>query len=147
MGRNVGTISQGGKFFKPAEHINDVAIVVEAKSVWHNATNSYKGNPQPRDEVTADITIFASQEALERGEPSDVIKDGKIVHGALVNSVKENLPMEYHVIVRKESFSSGNSGYVFREVDANTGKKVTAFLDKRDAELKAALESVPSFDD
>lgn len=146
MSRNVGTISQGGKFFKPAEHINDIAIVVEAQSLFHNATNAYKGNPQPRDEVTADITIFKSQESLERGAPDEVIKGGKIVHGALVNSVKENLPMEYHVIVRKESFSSGNSGYVFREVDAGTGKKLVAYLDKRDAELKAALESVPDFD-
>ena len=145
MGRNVGKVKEGGAFFKPAQYVTSIAIVIETKSIALQVPNTFKGKTEMRDEVTADVTIFSTLESVEQGVPTEFIKDATIGHGALVNGVREGIPMEYYVIVRKEDFKSGNSGFVFREVDAGLGKKLQAYMDKRDADRKAALDAVPDF--
>jgi hypothetical protein len=136
----------GNSFFKPAEHMTDLAILVEPKSIERGVPSTYNGNTRMRDEVLADISVFSDQGALDKGEPSKVMKNCKVVHGMLTSTLEKILGGATVAIVTKIPTEKGE-GFVFRDVDSDTENKVGAFFDAREAEVAAALEAVPDFED
>lgn len=136
----------GGSYFKPAEHMNDLALIVEPKRIDKNVENNYQGAISYRDEVTADVTVFTTTDSLEKGEPSQVMKDVKIVHGMLTSNLERNMGGVTLAVIRKVPTKRG-SGYGFRDVeDSNVEAQAAAYFTSREEKVEAALAEVPSFD-
>lgn len=135
----------GGAFFKPADHMNDLAILIEPKRIDKGVQSTYNNQTRLRDEVTADITIFGTEESLAKGEPTRVIKSGKVVHGMLTSTLERIIDGAMVAIVRKIPTQAGQ-GYVFRDVDPAVEAKVGDYYTKRNAEVEANLADVPDFD-
>ena len=132
----------GNGVFKPGNRMNDLAILVEPKSIERQVPNTYKGVTKHRDEVIADVSIFGTQESLDKGEPTEIVKSQKFVHGMLTSSLERILGGAMVGIVRKIPTQNGE-GYVFRDVEPEVEAQVGAYYTKR-AELE---NSAPSFED
>ena len=129
-------------FFKPKEHMNDLALLIEPVSVARNQPNTYQGKTTTRDEVLANISVFANQADVEAGKPSQVLRNYKVVHGMLTSTLEQVLGGAIISNVEKINTQNG-SGYVFRDVkDAAIFAKVEGYYDNREA----AAASAPSFD-
>lgn len=134
-----------GEFFKPANHMTDLALLIEAKRIDRNVPNEYKGVTKPRDEVTADITIFGTSEALEKGVPTRVLRAAVVVHAGLTSRLEQAIGAPFLGVVRKQEMKNG-SGYTFEDCNAAVEEQVAAFYTKREAAIKAALADAPDFD-
>lgn len=134
-----------GEFFKPANHMNDLALLIEAKRIDRNVPNEYKGVIKPRDEVTADITIFGTSESLERGKPTKVLKDAVVTHAGLTSRLEQAIGAAFLGLVRKQQMLNG-SGYVFEDCNATVEGQVAEYYTKREAAITAALADAPDFD-
>lgn len=135
-------IRRGGVFFKPAEHSTDIALLVEPKSWTHNPNNTYEGRVSPRDEVIADITIFANSDQLNGKAEPTVLKDAIIVSTALASICKENIDEALPVVIRKTK-----NYWDFEVLSGPTLTKVEKFYDDREAAIAAAMADAPDFDD
>jgi hypothetical protein len=137
----------GGTIFKPANYMNDLALLVEPKRVDKGIPNTYNGKTTMRDEVTADITVFGTSEALDKGEPTEVIKSAKVVHTMLTSTLERIIGGAMVAVIRKVPTKSG-SGFAFRDVEPTIETAVGAFYEKREAAVVDALASgdMPSFD-
>ncbi|MDH6462035.1 hypothetical protein M2302_002210 [Micromonospora sp. A200] len=135
----------GGSIFKPGEHMNDLALLVEPKKVQKAVPHTYNGVTKTRDEVTADVTVFGNSEALEKGEPTKVLKGVRLVHFMLADTAEKAIGGAFVGVVRKVPTQAG-SGYAFRDVDATTEGQVGNYYTNREAAINAALADVPSFD-
>lgn len=137
----------GGAFFKPANHMNDIALLVEPTKIDKDVTSTYQGNTRVRDEVTADITVFATTEAVETGVPTEVQKGVRVVHGMLTSTLERNMGKPFLGIIRKVPTKAG-SGYAFRDVENGAHiTKITEFYVAREAEVEANKAAAPGFDD
>lgn len=137
----------GGTFFKPAEHMNDLALLIEPTAIVKGVENTYQGRTTLRDEVTADITVFGTSEALEKGEPSAVMKGARVVHAMLTSTLERVMGGAMVAVVRKIPTRSG-SGFAFRDVEWETEAVVGAYFEQREAAVDQARVSgaMPSFD-
>ncbi|MDG4783228.1 hypothetical protein O7614_26565 [Micromonospora sp. WMMD961] len=137
----------GGTFFRVSDHMTDLALLVEPKRIQKGVSNTYNGKTTLRDEVTADVTIFANSEALEKGEPSEVIKDAKFVHGMLTSTLEQVMGGAMVGILRRIPTANG-SGYVFRDVAPEVESQVGDYYQKRESAVADALASgaMPSFE-
>jgi hypothetical protein len=137
----------GGTFFKPLDHMNDLALLIEPTSIVKGVENTYQGRTTLRDEVTADVTVFANSEALEKGEPTEVIKGARVVHGMLTSTLERVMGGAMVAVVRKIPTQNG-SGYAFRDVEWEVEAAVGAYFEQREVAVDTARASgaMPSFD-
>lgn len=135
----------GGSFFKPADHMEDLAILLEPKNVARNVPSTYQGTTRERDEVTTDITIFGTSESLEKGEPTTISKNSKVVHGMLTSTLERIVGGAMVGVVRKIP-TKGGSGYVFRDVSPEVEAQVERYFAARDQERAQAADEMPDFD-
>lgn len=131
----------GSSFFKPADHMNDLALLIEPKTIARNVESTYQGTTRLRDEVVADISVFANQAALESGTPSAIVKSTKVVHGMLTSTLEKILGGAMVATVTKVP-TKGGSGYVFRDVKSETEAQVATYFGSRSEAAAAA----PSFE-
>ena len=138
----------GGTIFKAANHMNDQALMIEPKHINRGVPNTYNGKTTLRDEVTADITVFATSEALDKAEPTTVIKNAKVVHTMLTSTLEAFMGGVAVAVVRTVATKSGQ-GYAFRPVEAGVEAAVAAYYERRAATMPAlpAADGVPSFAD
>ncbi|GGK13335.1 hypothetical protein GCM10010124_02380 [Pilimelia terevasa] len=122
----------GGTYFKPADHMHDVALLIEPKRIDRDVPNNYNGQSRVRDEVTATISVFGTSEALEQRTPTAVMTDVRVVHGMLTSTLERILGEAMVAIVRKIPTKSG-AGYVFRDVEPAVEAQVGAYFDQRPA--------------
>ncbi|MEU8327289.1 hypothetical protein [Micromonospora sp. NPDC048839] len=137
----------GGTFFKPLEHMNDLALLIEPKRIDRNVESTYNNVTRVRDEVTADITVFGTSEALEKGVPTAVIKSARVTHGMLTSTLEKIMGGAMVGVVAKVPTKAG-SGYAFRDVSAAIEGQVGTYYGNREAAVSEALASgaMPSFD-
>lgn len=137
----------GGTYFKPIDHMNDLALLIEPTAIVKGIENTYNGKTTLRDEVTADVTVFATSESLDNGEPSTVIKGARVVHAMLTSSLERVMGGAMVAVIRKVPTKSG-SGYAFRDVDWSVEAVVGAYFERRENAVSEALSSgaMPSFD-
>lgn len=131
----------GNSYFKPADHMNDLAILIEPKTIERGVPSTYNNQTRIRDEVIADVAVFANQAALESGEPTSIIKSTKFVHGMLTSTLEKILGGAMVATITKVNTQNG-SGYVFRDVDSATEERVGKYYTARSEAIAAA----PSFD-
>lgn len=136
--------TNGGGWIKPAEHLDDVAILVEVKSfdVQRPTPNG------PKDSVLADVTYFADEASLAAGEPTEVAKGQRIEQTILARDLQSVVGGA--VIVTLDQVQPKKAGqrpaWVWRAAPAPVQKQVVAYAEKREAEVEAALGEVPDFD-
>lgn len=128
----------GGSYFKPKEHGNDLALLVEPRSINKDVPNTYQGRTTMRDEAVCDITVFGTSEALDKGTPTLVMSGVKVVHGMLSSTCERTIGEAFVARVDRIQTQNG-SGYVWRDVDPEVESKVGAYYEARNTE--------PSFDD
>jgi hypothetical protein len=136
---------KSGAFFKPADHMNDIAILVEPKVVQYNVENEYNGQKRTRDEVNADLTFFGTSEALDKGEPTLIVKNSTIVHGMLTGTAAKLIDEAMVAQVHKVPTKMG-SGYAWRDVAPEIEAKVANYFTTREAKLAEAIADAPSFE-
>lgn len=135
----------GGAYFKPGDHMNDLAILVEPTKINKDVPNTYNGVTKNRDEAFGRFTIFATSEALDSGQPSEILEDAKSVHGMLTSTMEKVIGGALVAVVRKVKTGAG-AGYAFRDVEKDVEAKVAAYFTAREAAVAEALADAPSFD-
>lgn len=136
----------GGTFFKPADYMNALALMIEPKSIDQGKTHTYGGQTTVRDEVTADVTVFPTEESLDKGTPI-VIKNAIFTHGMLTSTLEKVGVGGVMVGVIRKIPTRAGQGYVFRDVDPLTEDKVADYYLKREARINESLANVPDFED
>lgn len=136
---------QGGAFFKPAEHMNDLALLIEPKKIDRDVRSEYQGNERIRDEVTADVTVFGTQESIDTKTPTATMNGVRVTHGMLTGTLERILGGATVAVVRKVPTKRG-SGYAFRDVENQANiAKIGEFYTEREANIAEAAASAPAF--
>lgn len=128
----------GGGFFKNKEHLGDLALLIEPKSIRKDVSNTYEGKTSLRDEVTADVSVFANQASIEAKQPSQVLK-GVTITGVLLTRDLEPLVKDGSgTIVTLDKTAKGS--YCMRVPDPDAEAAAEAYYEAREA-------AAASFDD
>lgn len=139
-------IAGGSSFFKPAEFESAVALLIEPKSVQRDVPNTYAGQTKNRDEVTADVTVFASQSDLDNGNGVEH-KDMTFTHPGITNRLSRAVGEAVVGKMGKKQFEKAPApAWVVDDVDDPTFDKVSDYYEKREEAVKAALDDAPGFD-
>jgi hypothetical protein len=139
-------IPGGSSFFKPAEFADAVALLIEPKSVQRDVPNTYAGVTKNRDEVTADVTVFATAADLANGKGVEH-KAMTFTHPGITNRLSRAIDEAVVGKMGKKQFDKAPApAWVVDDVDDATFDKVAEFYEAREAAVKAALEDAPDFD-
>lgn len=139
-------VQGGSAYFKPEDHKNAVALLIEPKSVARDVPNTYAGVTKNRDEVTADVTVFVSQADLDNGRGVEY-KAMTFTHGGITNRLSRVLGDEVVGRLGKKQFEKAPApAWVIDDVDDATFDKVAAYFEAREAAVQAAMNDVPDFD-
>jgi hypothetical protein len=132
-----------GAFFKPAEYVDAVAILIEVRRFEAQRPGSTYG---PKDTIYADLTVFKDEAALDGGTP-ELASNSVIDFQVLVSDLEV---MVGKATIAKLARAKPNGGHkpawVWREVDASVQEKVVAYATARDEALAAAMADAPEFD-
>lgn len=139
-----------GTFFKPKDHADAFALLVEPKIVKRDVeyTPYQKNYTEKRDEVVADVTVFASASDLDNGKGVEH-KGMTFTHPGLVNMLSHNVGDSMVGRMGQKVFKQGsNPAWVLDldVIDDATFDKVLAYYEAREAAVSAALDSAPDFD-
>ncbi|WAB08737.1 hypothetical protein SEA_ANDRIS_33 [Streptomyces phage Andris] len=135
---------QGGGWFKPAENLNSVAILLEV----HQFERQRPTPNGPKDSVLADVTIFKDGSALAAGTP-EVTKGQRIEQTILARDLETIVGGA--TIVKLEQIPAKKPGahpaWVWRPItDASVRTAVVEYANQREAKAEAAVADAPDFD-
>ena len=131
----------GGEFFKPADNIHDIAIVIEAKKILRDQPHEYQGVKTTRDVAIADIACFRNSQDVATATPSAVFKGAQITAGILVADIERNdwLGVPAVTVIRKPK-----QAYVYRnEVSADAEAAAAKWYSEREAKRESAAADMP----
>lgn len=131
----------GGGFFNTKEHLSDLALLIEPKSIRKDVPNEYNGKTSLRDELKADISVFKNQADIDAKKPSEVLK-GVTVTGVLVTRDLEPL-IGGGTIVTLDKTQQG--AYCMRPPQPADEAAAEAYYDARNSAAEAFDDS--EFDD
>ena len=137
----------GGTFFKPAEYADVKAIMIEPKMYLEDRPN---GNfPGTRNELTADLTIFRNQESIDGNVEPEVLTNALLTNIGLTQDFANAQDRVEASVYRLELMPASKPGYkpffVWREVSDDVAHGVIEYAERREAEIKAALDNLPDF--
>lgn len=139
-------IQGGSSYFKPEQHKDAVALLVEPKSVERDVPNTYAGVTRNRDEVTADITVFLTEADLAAGN-AVVLNAVTVTHPGITNRLSRAIGESVVGRLGKKQFEKAPApAWVIDDVDDATFDKVAAYYEAREAAVAEAKANVPSFD-
>ncbi len=132
-----------GGWFKPADHMKAVAILVEVHDFEYQRPG---GNFGPKDSALCDITVFNSTADLKSGS-AETTNGVRVENAALAGKLSGMVGFATIVTLGKGVAKGGNQApYVWNEVtDAAVIAQVEAFAEKRDAEITKAIADAPPF--
>lgn len=132
----------GGDYLKAADHVNDLAIILEPKKVLKDQPHEIDGIKGIRDVAIADVTCFRNSEDVESGVPSLILKDVQITNQILVADVERN---DWLGKVALVTIEKAKRAFVYRDVVFPGAEAAAiAFYDKRNADIAANLDAAPS---
>lgn len=128
---DIDTLGSGsvGGYFKPADYLNSLALLVEPKEMQFQVPDKYRGTV---DQVVCDITVFDNQKDVDSGEPSKVLENYVVKSAVLVDRFSQIIDSATIVALKKESFKNGNSGYVPVKPAPSIYAKVAEYYEARD---------------
>jgi len=131
----------GGNFFKPADHMNDLGILIEPKKVLKDQAHVYEGIHSTRDVGIADIAVFRNSADVETATPSLIIENAQITNQVLVADIERNdwVGKVALVVIRK-----AGRAYVYREPEhPGVEEAAQKYYEAREAEAAANLDDFP----
>ena len=147
----VGRDAIGGKgvpYFDPKKYVDAVALIVEPRSIRRNVPNENG----PRDEVTAQITVFRTEPQLRRGEVAEV-NTFIITPKRLVRDLDELMAEERAkgnlfpaVIVKLGQWPIPNTSrkvWVFKQVEDDMYDLAAEYYQEREARTADAIANAP----
>lgn len=148
------SVAGSGEFLKGAEHVNDVAILFEPKSIRKDVKHKHNNVEKVRDELKADVTFFRTMADLQDGKPSKVAKGMVITYGMVIGTLEAALPGtpdggeaggQVVGVLRKIPTANG-SGYVIRDAEEEVFDAVVEYYDRREGAIAEAVADAPDFD-
>lgn len=135
----------GGNFFHAAELAPAIAVLFEPKKVVEDVTHTYQNKVTGvYDDMIADISVFADQNAINNAKPSQVLKNIQVDKKGITERLKAALGGAMLARVQKISTNSGNNAWVLEDVtDVAAVEAVTKYYTAR----SEAVASAPGFDD
>jgi len=134
----------GGAFFKPANYVDAVAILIEVRRFQ----SQRPGNFGPKDTIYADLSIFKDEAALDAGTP-EFVSNGIVEATVLVRDLEVMVgKATIAKLAQAKSATPGNKpAWVWREVESAVQEKVVAYATARDEAVAAAIADAPDFED
>lgn len=134
----------GGDFFKPKDHLHDLAIVLEPKKILRDQPHEYEGKKTTRDIAICDMAFFRNSQDVQTATPSLVKEGVQITSQILVADVERNdwMGKIACVVIRKPK-----QAYVYRpnEVAPDARAAAAQWIKNREAAYKEALDDMPDF--
>jgi hypothetical protein len=139
-----------GSFFKPETHANAAAILFIPKSIKKDVPNTYQGKTTERDEITAEVYIWTTQDQVDGKAEPEHFKSMVVHHGALTNALEpvmaETDGAVVGVVRKVPPQSGGNPYWAIKSGDKTAEDAAVAFFEKLTAAKAEAVASMPSFD-
>ncbi|UFD97971.1 hypothetical protein PQC18_gp33 [Streptomyces phage Pablito] len=135
---------QGGGWFKPADNLNAVAILLEV----HSFERQRPTPNGPKDSVLADVTIFKDAASLAAGTP-EVTKGQRIEQTILARDLETIVGGATIVVLAQvpPKKPGAHPAWVWRPLtDAAARAAVVDYANKREAKAEAAVADAPDFD-
>lgn len=130
----------GGTFADMPELGKAKALLIEPKRLEENRPGNKYG---AKDTIHADVTVFGDLNSITTATPTEV-KPATMFQGSImVRDLASAIDEAVIVTVAKETFTTGNSGWVMSEVDAEFQAKVVEYAEARDAAVEAAMDEAP----
>lgn len=122
----------GGEFFKPDNHKNDYAILIEVK---RDAPNSPGYQGKLTDAVYADLTCFATEADLAEGASPRVYRNARIDRALLQRELRDNVGVGNETIrvLGRWAGRTGNEMWVWKYTDTDTRRAVIEWYERREA--------------
>lgn len=137
--------TQGGGWFKPTEEMKEyTAFLIEVLDFELQRPGAFG----PKDSAQVDLTVFATDAALDSGEPTSVHKGMRIEYTALTGALK-NLKGQATVQTLTQAPPSKpgqKPAWIWRAATPAVKAKVIAYGKAREEAIEAALAAAPSFD-
>lgn len=136
--------ASGGGWFTPTEEMKEYpAFLIEVLSF----EGQRPGNYGPKDSVLVNMTVFADEDALNAGEPTEVRNGMRIEYTVLTRDLKTLVGGATIVtIAQVPSNKPGQKpAWVWRQAGAANKAKVAKYVDDLNAAIEAALDAAPSF--
>lgn len=112
--------------FKPADHANAVAILVEPIRFSPNEDKPWG----PQDTMYADITVFPNEAALT-GQPL-ILKGADFAQTALVRVAKGYVGQAVAVTLKMVPTKGGKTAWTFQPLSPELAQKVEAYMESRE---------------
>jgi hypothetical protein len=141
---NIVDLSPGNTFFKPDQYLGTPAILVEVKQFQSQVPTAKYG---PKDTIIADLTIFTTDAELANGAPT-VIKGAQIQQQYLVRDLQAIVGSATIVKLSqsKPKTAGQRPAWVWGLASPQHREQVLDYVNKREAEVQAALDSAPDFE-
>ncbi|UZJ23736.1 hypothetical protein RHODO2019_11015 [Rhodococcus antarcticus] len=137
--------TQGGGWFKPdTDKVEFAGFLVEVHE-WERQRPTQHG---PKDSALCDITMFATMEELEAGEPTEVLKGTRVENSILARDL-ESVKGGATIVTLAQippSKPGRHPAWVWRQASNMVKGKVMAYGEKREAAVTEAMADAPSFD-
>lgn len=142
MGVSRASDISGGSFLKPKEYYTATAVLFEPRRLDKDVDSKFGR----RDEIVGDFTIFETEEALEKGEPSEVLKSAKCSNSMIVSSLAKVIDGAAAGVLRDVPTKNG-SGPAIRDLAKDKHYDlIDKYIESRAAATAEALANVPDFD-
>lgn len=135
-------IPSSGGYFKAAEHVDDVALLIEVIRFAHQVPSNFG----PKDTAYADVSVFATQAALDAGTP-DEQKNIAIQGTALAKDLEQLVGQATIVKLGQSNAKVGQKpAWIWKPVESATKQKVIDYATKREADVEEAAANAPGFE-
>ena len=137
--------ASGGGWFTPTDEMKEYpAFLIEVLDFESQRPGTYG----PKDSVLVNMTIFADDDALNAGEPTEVRNGMRIEYTVLTRDLKGLVGGATIVsIAQVPSSKPGQKpAWVWRQAGAANKAKVARYVDSLNAAVEAAIANAPSFD-
>lgn len=125
----------GGSFIKPKELEGAKAILVEVTKFERQIPTDFG----PKDQATADLTVFNTDASLEAGVPDQTLSNVKMQQTALARDLQNYVGQAVVVSLGTGNAKPGRQApWIWVPVPADVQQKVADYAKERDAELDEA---------
>lgn len=133
----------GGGWYKPADHDDAIAILVEVKD-YRSQVPTQHG---PKDTAWATLTIFKSEKDLDFKKGKPVVLEGVSIQQTYMAQPLAALIGKATILKngRAEAKPGKQAARIWDDVDSDIKGKVIEWAKARQAEREAAIADAPDF--
>lgn len=143
MGLNFAPVRAGGNFFRPEDHKDAAACLIEVLDFKRQVPSKFG----PKDAVFCDITVFETDADIKSGTVKSEFKNAQIQSVVLVKNLQDLVGQATIAKLTQLPPLNGNRpAWAWAEVSEDVKNGVIEYATKREAEVDAAAADAPDFD-